>query len=267
MTLELPIARRALLARLAGAGAGLLATSLLGCDLSKAEPLPGLGGEDEGHLRVRPTTTPTRTQTPGTAAPLSLGSDRDGQLYVPASYTGSTAIPVVLSLHGASQNSATGLALLRTHADARGFAIVAPDSRGGTWDRVRGRFLEDVQFIELALALAFATVRADPARIWIAGFSDGATYSLSLGATNGDLFSKIVAFSPGFWDPNVLRGKPKVFVSHGTLDPVLPIDRSSRTIVPAMTAKGYDVTYREFDGTHTVPSTISAAAATWLSGT
>lgn len=31
-----------------------------------------------------------------------------------------------------------------------------------------------------------------------AGFSDGASYALSLGLPNGNLFSHIVAFSPGF---------------------------------------------------------------------
>ncbi len=55
------------------------------------------------------------------------------------------------------------------------------------------------------------------------GFSDGASYALSIGLTNGDLFTHVVAFSPGFASPVTYTGKPPVFVSHGTHDEVLPI--------------------------------------------
>jgi phospholipase/carboxylesterase len=32
----------------------------------------------------------------------------------------------------------------------------------------------------------------------LGGFSDGASYALSLDLTNGDLFASLIAFSPGF---------------------------------------------------------------------
>jgi predicted esterase len=51
-----------------------------------------------------------------------------------------------------------------------------------------------------------------------------------------------------------------VFVSHGTRDDVLPIDRTSRRIVPALRDDGYDVTYREFDGGHVVPPEVAREA-------
>ena len=58
----------------------------------------------------------------------------------------------------------------------------------------------------------------------------GASYALSVGLTNGDLFSDILAFSPGFMAPAVRHGAPNIFISHGTQDTVLPIDRCSRRI-------------------------------------
>ena len=67
---------------------------------------------------------------------------------------------------------------------------------------------------------------------------------------NGDLFPRVVAFSPGFVVEGTAHGKPRLFISHGTADPILPIDRCSRVIVPALRARGYDVTFREFDGGH-----------------
>src|SRR6202030_4387442 len=59
----------------------------------------------------------------------------------------------------------------------------------------------------------------------------------------------------------------RIYISHGTADTVLPIDRCSRRIVPALRAAGYEVTYEEFDGGHTVPpATADRAFAWWTAG-
>jgi predicted esterase len=55
-----------------------------------------------------------------------------------------------------------------------------------------------------------------------------------------------------------------VFVSHGDADDVLPVEQTSRRIVPALRDDGYDVTYREFDGGHVAPPELVAEALTWL---
>ena len=52
-------------------------------------------------------------------------------------------------------------------------------------------------------------------------------------------------------------GKPRLFISHGQWDTVLPIARCSRRIVPQLQGAGYDVQYREFNGLHTVPGVIA----------
>ncbi len=78
---------------------------------------------------------------------------------------------------------------------------------------------------------------------------------------NGDLFTDVLAFSPGFMAPALRVGAPRFFVSHGTRDGVLPIERCSRRIVPQLERMGYGVTYREFDGGHTVPPEIALEAA------
>jgi predicted esterase len=104
----------------------------------------------------------------------------------------------------------------------------------------------------------------DARRLAITGFSDGASYALSLGLTNGDLFTRVIAFSPGFMTPAQRRGKPSLFVSHGTRDGVLPIERSSRRIVPQLERAGYEVRYREFEGGHVVPPGIGREAAEWF---
>ncbi len=81
---------------------------------------------------------------------------------------------------------------------------------------------------------------------------------------DGDLFPRVVAFSPGFVPAVSREGRPAVFVSHGDADEVLPVERTSRRIVPALRDEGYDVTYREFAGGHAVPHEVAVAAVDWL---
>jgi phospholipase/carboxylesterase len=118
---------------------------------------------------------------------------------------------------------------------------------------IRGGYGPDVAFIDRALAKVFQLHPVDPARIAVSGFSDGASYALSLGVINGDLFGHILAFSPGFLVPTKTADTPRVFISHGVHDEVLPIDPCSRRIVPALRRAGYEVDYHEFDGGHVVP--------------
>lgn len=115
-----------------------------------------------------------------------------------------------------------------------------------------------------ALAWTFDRVAIDARRAWIAGFSDGASYALSLGIANGDFFSRVLAFSPGFVIPVDERGRPRFFVSHGRQDPILPIDQCSRRIVPELRHAGYDVRFDEFDGGHRMPPEVLAGAGQWL---
>ena len=139
-----------------------------------------------------------------------------------------------------------------------------PESRDRTWDAIRGRFGPDVDFLDRALNHAFDRCAVDRKRFAIGGFSDGATYGLSIGLASGDLFTCILACSPGFIVPSTTRGRPRVFISHGTRDQILPIDATSRRIVPELQNAGYSVKYREFDGPHAVPPAIATEALTYL---
>ena len=56
----------------------------------------------------------------------------------------------------------------------------------------------DYVAINRALEEASARCAIDRNRLAIGGFSDGASYALSLGLANGDVFSFVIAFSPGF---------------------------------------------------------------------
>ena len=198
---------------------------------------------------------------------LELGdADRDGLFYVPRGYTSDVARPLWVVLHGAG-GTALSTAYMFPFADHFGVIVVAPDSRDErTWDGVLRNWGPDVEFIAAAVDRVKHLCNVDRQRMTVAGFSDGASYALSLGITYGDQFSRIVAMSPGVMQPMAARGKPKIFVSPGTADGVMRIDATSRTIVPRLKTLGYDVTYREYEGRHTVSPPIVREAFEWALG-
>jgi predicted esterase len=182
-------------------------------------------------------------------------------MYVPPG-AGGQPLRLVVMFHGAGGVPRSALSLLRDEADRHRLMLVAPRSTAATWDVIRGGYGADVANLDRLLSEVANRylVRGYTA----GGFSDGASYALSIGLTNGDVFDSLLAFSPGFQAAVELNGQPRVFVSHGTDDRVLPIDRCSRRLVPQLRRTGYNVTYHEFDGGHVVPVEIRARAVHWL---
>jgi phospholipase/carboxylesterase len=219
----------------------------------------------QGRFNARPADSPPAGDAAPTGLhPLDLGGERDGVRYVPAGYRPEWPAPLVLMLHGATGNGRRTVESLLPLADEFGLILVAPDSRLRTWDVLHGGFGPDIAFIDAALTDTFATHAVDPAHIAAEGFSDGASYALSIGIGNGDLFTHVLAFSPGFLAPPGQEGAPRLFVSHGRQDQVLPIDFCSRRFVPGLRRAGYDVTYQEFDGPHRTPPEIARMGIEWF---
>jgi phospholipase/carboxylesterase len=248
-----PLLNRREFGALAG---GLLTSFAAGTACHALQP-----DRNEGRLKARPRRGPAASNKgPG---PLGLGADRDAILHLPENASRGP-LPLLVLLHGAGGSGAGILQRLRSFSDDAGVAVLAPDSRGGTWDAIRGSFGPDVEFLDRALARVFESVHVDPARVSVGGFSDGATYAISLGLLNGDLFPRVLAYSPGFFVGGMAQGRPRFFISHGTADQILPIDRCSRIIVPTLQQRGYDVTFRQFDGGHTIPPNIALAGMKWV---
>lgn len=217
---------------------------------------------NDGRLTARPPSKAT-TSANGERA-LGLEREREAYLRVPPNAS-DAPLPLLVMLHGAGGSGAGVINRVAAAADEAGVAVLAPESRDRRWDAIRDRFGADIAFMNRALERTFETVSVDPRRLTIGGFSDGATYALSVGLINGDLFRRVVAFSPGFVVRGTAHGKPRIFVSHGTADPVLPIDECSGIIVPALLGRGYDVNFKEFDGGHTIPADVATEAMRWLS--
>lgn len=229
---------------------------------SKMAALKQSSSATAGRLNSRPT-EPLETGSPG-LHPLELGDQRDGFLYVPATYQADRPIPLMLMLHGAGGDAEGGLGIIQDLADSFSTIILAVDSRQKTWDVIVNRYGVDIAFIDRALEQTFNRYAINSNQLAIAGFSDGASYALSVGITNGDLFTHVIAFSPGFITPAAQVGMPQLFISHGTQDRVLPIDRCSRRIAPQLEQAGYNLRYQEFEGGHTVPGTIAHSGFEWF---
>lgn len=236
-------------------GAGVVSLVLTpGCGLDAGRVA------NDGRLKARPI---PRVRTMAGAPPsLGLGGARDAVLQLPAN-ADRGPIPLLVLLHGAGGSGERFLTRFGQIPRDAGVAVAAPDSRAQTWDAILGGYGSDVEFLDRTLARVFERVEVDPGRIAIGGFSDGATYALSLGLINGDLFGKIVAFSPGFVVDGRTYGTPRIFVSHGVADNILPIDRCTRVIVPKLRAKGHDVIVREFNGGHELPEAIAREGILW----
>jgi phospholipase/carboxylesterase len=119
-------------------------------------------------------------------------------------------MPLFIAMHGAGGSGSNWLNY-PARAEERGMIFLAPDSRSSTWDLIKGGYGADLQFLDQALGYVFNRCNIDPTRITLAGFSDGTTYALSLGMSNGDFFSHLIGYSPGFVvgeDPIV--GRPRI---------------------------------------------------------
>jgi phospholipase/carboxylesterase len=221
---------------------------------------------------------PAKSSTQTASAGLQKLSGRNGVLYVPTGQA--EPLPLLVLLHKgggyASEWFDRGVSYA-PYADKGRFIILAPESLGpgNSWGTGRPRnWGYDYLAINRALEEAFARCAIDRNRLAIGGFSDGASYALSLGLANGDVFSYVIAFSPSFIVRAQGRAKrsptgtaitPLVYIAHGVSDNVLPIASTSRVIVASLRKNGYNVEFREFSGGHASrPRQVTDQAMSWL---
>lgn len=218
-----------------------------------------------GRLTARINEKPIIENVSAGIQPLELNNSKENLIYIPKGYHPGTPASLAVMLHGSGGIAAHGLSYIQQYADEQNIILFSPASQDYTWDIIANNaFNKDVIFFDGALQYIFEHYTIDPAHIAIGGFSDGASYALCIGLTNGDLFKKIIAFSPGFAYTVENWGKPAIFISHGVHDHILPVNSCSRRIVPQLKRSGLEVSYHEFDGEHVIPAEISQAAIRWF---
>jgi predicted esterase len=225
-----------------------------------AMTLPAQADELGGRLAARPNLASPGPPAPraGDFTPLGLDA-RDAIVYTPRNFSPQTALPLLVILHGSGGNGHEVAQALAGEADKRSLLVLAPSSRGGTWDVRHAPACDDTLFIDRALARTFASAAIDAKRIALMGLSDGAAFALSLGLANGDLFCDVQSFSASTFHIRTTVGKPRIFVSHGRRDRTIPFSTGQR-IADTLSAAGYDVMFRPFDGGHELSKDCLTAA-------
>jgi phospholipase/carboxylesterase len=191
---------------------------------------------------------------------LGLFPERDALLFVPTTLPADGPVRLMVMFHGANGFPEKVAPFLEAHAEREGFLLLLPHSMFPTWDIVIAGNGPDLQRLGQALAAVASRYRLDPAHLAFAGFSDGASYALSIGLTNGRLVTHVIAFSGGFMSVLLPEGAPNVFIAHGTRDEQCPIDSAGRAHAQRLRGSGYPLRYVEFDGPHAIQPEIVAQA-------
>lgn len=180
-------------------------------------------------------------------------------LYIPRSVA--VPAPLIVLFHGAGGNARSFIDDFRRDADSRGAILLALQSEGHTWpQRAPNDDEADVANLKSALTQLPARVSFDGSRAIVAGFSDGASYALSIGLAYPDLFRSIVALSPGYaFAPSRPDTEQKIFITHSRRDPVLPA-ANVREMIRGLEKAGYSPEVRWFNGGHEIDPDLKKAA-------
>ena len=219
-----------------------------------------LSGALLGRMSLRLPPAPAEAPLPPGRHALQFPEGREAVLVVPEGLNLNAPVPLLVFFHGAGGDANKILPHVVRWARARRFLLLAPQSLLPTWDLVIGGHGPDLERLEIALAQVSAHFRIDPAHLAFAGFSDGGSYALSVGLTNGDMASHVIALSAGFMNTFTRNGSPKVFIAHGRADTQLPLETSARLHAMKLLEEGVDLTLLPFDGDHViVPQVVERA--------
>jgi len=154
-------------------------------------------------------------------------TQRTYRLFVPPSYDGRTALPLVLELHGSGGTSA-GQAKTSGFDDVaarEGFAVASLQADGGRWNvPVNDSRVDDVAYVSDVIDHAAARICIDQSRVYATGFSGGGRMSSLLACR---LNARIAAIAPvsGLRWPAPCEGRSiPVLTFHGLADPQNPYD-------------------------------------------
>ncbi|ROS68872.1 phospholipase/carboxylesterase [Curtobacterium sp. PhB172] len=175
--------------------------------------------------------------------------------------------PLLVTMHGVGSNERDLLGLAPALPAAWTMASLRapmPWGQGFSWYPLGTPGSPALEPVDAAVAEVLAwvdSVAADHPRIGLLGFSQGGSMALQLLRARPAAFAFAVSLSgfvvPGATDSRdeaVAAVRPRVFLGHGDLDPVIPAEATART--QAWAAANTTVTDRAYEG---LPHAVSAA--------
>ena len=221
-----------------------------------------------GHLTFQfktPDQPPLPSGTHSLNVLMGLDGERDTILIVPEGLDTGKPVKLLVMFHGAGGSAEKVLPFFKEHAEKNGFLLMLPQSTYQTWDLTIGGNGPDLERLERALEKVNSHFNLDKNHFGFCGFSDGASYSLSIGLSNGETVSHVIALSGGFMNLYVPRGRPLVFIAHSPEDEQLPMDTSGLYHYHELKKAGYDVEFLEFHGRHVIhPHVVEKAIRFYL---
>ena len=211
---------------------------------------------------------------PGSEARVGLfrsgdvGARGSFDLYVPESYDGSEAWPLVVALHGGSGQGGDFLWSWLREARSRKVLLLSPTSRDSTWSLNAPEL--DGHILRKIVDWVREKWRVDDAHILLTGLSDGATMTLLVGLGEKVPYTHLAPIS-GVLHPmnfaigNLDRARDKpIYLVHGALDWLFPValaQEAARVLGDADAR----LVFREIeDLSHTYPREENARIIEWF---
>ncbi|MFT5682160.1 MAG: polyhydroxybutyrate depolymerase [Myxococcota bacterium] len=159
----------------------------------------------------------------------------DGRYFVmsPTGWDGEQPLPMLLHAHGWGGSPEVYLdrADIQATLDTHQILLVLPEGKDATWSidhmGLVGNGRSEVAFIDDVLADAQSRWPIDDSRIYVSGFSLGASLVYTLACERGDVFAAAAPVSGGFWMPLPEScSAPTIPICHihGNNDPTWPIE-------------------------------------------
>jgi polyhydroxybutyrate depolymerase len=122
----------------------------------------------------------------------SAGGTRTYILHVPASYDGTTPVPLLLDLHGLTSNASSQASLsgLRPQSESEGYVYLAPNGLDNMWSD-RGPDSIDITFLRELLADVEARGCIDLKRVYSTGCSNGGSMTNLMMCTSEDIIAAV----------------------------------------------------------------------------
>ena len=134
------------------------------------------------------------------------GFDREYYLFVPPSYDGSSAVPLVLNLHGSGSSAPEQVAYSKMNlvADTAGFLVAIPEAVDSFWSSgfsfVPPTAPDDVNFLLTMIDEISANYAVDADRVYSTGMSNGGFMSYRLACEATDRFAAIASVTGSMAD-------------------------------------------------------------------
>lgn len=193
-----------------------------------------------------------------------------GVLLTPDPFDPNRSYPLFTVFHGAGRQDELLVRACRREPDARQAFFFVPRSVEPTWDLIVDSDPVDLEFLEYAWDLIYRRYPIDPDRQALIGYSDGASYALSLALSNPGTFAAVMAWAAGFvvLDRSAVDHpghKARIYLEYGTHDPLFPFEQIAVPMRDNLRRAGYDVTFSVDEGGRHMPSgSFQTEALDWF---